>query len=51
VITAAGTAKIAEVWPDHTASIQKHFGQYLDADDAESLRTVTAKVLEQDASA
>lgn len=48
VITAAGRAKIAEVWPDHTTSIQKHFGQYLDAGDAESLRAVTAKILELD---
>jgi len=48
VITAAGRAKIAEVWPDHTASIQKHFGQYLDAGDAESLRATIAKILEHD---
>jgi len=48
VITAAGISKIAEVWPDHTASIQKHFGQYLEAGDAESLRAATAKILEHD---
>jgi DNA-binding MarR family transcriptional regulator len=48
VITAAGKAKIAEVWPDHAASIQKHFGQYLDNGDAESLRSATAKILEPD---
>jgi DNA-binding MarR family transcriptional regulator len=48
VITAAGKAKIAEVWPDHTASISDHFGRYLDAGDAESLRAVTAKILEHD---
>jgi DNA-binding MarR family transcriptional regulator len=48
VLTAAGREKIAEVWPDHTASIQKHFGQYLDAGDAESLRAATAKILEHD---
>ena len=49
-ITAAGRAKIAEVWPDHIASIQKHFGQYLDPGDAESLRAATAKILEHDES-
>jgi DNA-binding MarR family transcriptional regulator len=48
VLTAAGRAKIDEVWPDHVASIQKHFGKYLDARDAESLRTATGKILKDD---
>jgi hypothetical protein len=47
-LTAAGRAKIAEVWPDHVASIQRHFGQYLDARDAESLRTAAGKILKDD---
>lgn len=46
VITQAGIDKIDEVWPDHVASIQKHFGQYLDGQDVESLRGVTEKILE-----
>ena len=48
VITAAGRAKIDEVWPDHAASIQKHFGKHLNAGDAESLRTLTDRILEHD---
>ena len=45
-ITAAGNNTIDEVWPDHALSIQEHFGQYLDREDAESIRTATDKVLE-----
>ena len=47
-ITDAGRAKIDEVWPDHVASIQRHFGQYLDATDAESLQTAAGKILKDD---
>lgn len=47
-ITDAGRTMIADVWPDHAASIQRYFGQYLDADDAESLRTATDKILKHD---
>jgi hypothetical protein len=39
-----------EVWPDHAASIQKHFGKHLSAGDAESLRAVTDRILEDDRS-
>ncbi|MFV1998779.1 MAG: MarR family winged helix-turn-helix transcriptional regulator [Acidimicrobiia bacterium] len=46
VITEAGIAKIDEVWPDHVASIQKHFGQYLNTQDVESLRNATQKILD-----
>lgn len=47
-ITAAGRAKIDEVWPDHVASIQRHFGQYLNRRDAESLQTAAGKILKDD---
>jgi DNA-binding MarR family transcriptional regulator len=49
-ITPAGRAKMDEVWPDHAASIQKHFGKHLSAGDAESLRAVTDRILEDDRS-
>jgi DNA-binding MarR family transcriptional regulator len=45
VITKEGMDKIDEVWPDHVASIQKHFGQFLDNDDLESLDVATQKIL------
>jgi DNA-binding MarR family transcriptional regulator len=45
-ITDAGVAKINEVWPDHEASIKKHFGQYIDENDAAALRRATQKVLD-----
>jgi DNA-binding MarR family transcriptional regulator len=44
-ITDAGLAKIDEVWDDHQRSIQKHFGQYLNGDDAAAIRNATEKVL------
>ena len=47
-ITQAGIDKIDEVWPDHLVSIHKHFGQYLDRRDAESLQTATEKILDDD---
>jgi len=46
VITQAGIDKIDEVWPDHVASIEEHFGQYLDGRDIESLRDATRKILD-----
>lgn len=45
VITEAGIDKIDDVWPDHAASIEEHFGQYIDAKDAESLQIATEKIL------
>jgi DNA-binding MarR family transcriptional regulator len=48
-ITQAGIDKIDEVWPDHVASIQKHFGRYLDAKSAKALRAVTEKILNPNA--
>jgi len=48
MITQAGIDKIDEVWPDHVASIQKHFGQYLNGQDVESLRDATQKILDHE---
>ncbi len=48
VITEAGIARINEVWPDHVASIQSHFGQYLNDQDVESLRNATQKILDHE---
>jgi len=45
VTTEAGIDKIDDVWPDHVASIEEHFGQYIDAKDAESLQIATEKIL------
>ena len=36
-ITPAGLEKVDEVWADHVASIDSHFGRHLDEDDAEHL--------------
>ena len=44
-ITQAGIDKIDEVWPDHMASIQRHFGQFLDVEDAQALEVAAKKVL------
>ena len=44
-ITAAGIDKINEVWPDHVVSILKHFGQYLDLEDAKALEAAAKKIL------
>lgn len=48
VITQAGIDKLDDVWPDHVASIQEHFGKYLDQDDAIALRAAAEKVLAGD---
>lgn len=45
VITEAVIDKIDDVWPDHVAGIEEHFGQYIDAKDAESLQIATEKIL------
>ena len=44
-ITQAGVDKIDEVWPDHTLSIQKHFGRHLDSEGAKALQAATEKIL------
>ena len=44
-ITQAGIDKIDEVWPDHQLSIQKHFGEHLDPEDAKTLQATTEKIL------
>ncbi|HUP14769.1 MAG TPA: hypothetical protein VM848_01750 [Acidimicrobiia bacterium] len=44
-ITAAGIDKINEVWPDHLVSIPKHFGQYLNLEDAKALEAAAKKIL------
>jgi len=45
VMTDAGNAKANAVIPDHGASIQRHFGQYLDPEDAEALTIAAKKIL------
>ena len=47
-ITQAGIDRLDEIWPDHVASIQNHFGQYLDPSDAKALQTATEKILGRD---
>ncbi len=44
VITKERNDKIDRVWPDHVASVSKHFGQYLDRD-AEAVQTAAKKIL------
>lgn len=44
-ITQAGIDKIDEVWPGHVASIQRHFGQYLNRQDAEAVKIAANKIL------
>ena len=44
-ITRAGNDKINQVWPDHVASVWKHYGQYLDADDTDAIETASRKIL------
>ena len=45
VITKEGNDKINVVWPDHVASVYKHFGQNLEREDAEALQTAAKKIL------
>ena len=40
-----GIDKIDEVWPDHQLSIQNHFAQHLDPEDAKALQATTEKIL------
>ena len=44
-ITRAGNDKINQVWPDHVASVWKHYGQYLDADDMDAIEIASRKIL------
>lgn len=48
VITDAGRAKLAEVFPDHARSIHEHFGRFLDPSDATAIQLATAKILGAD---
>ena len=43
-ITAAGIDKIDEVWPDHVASIERHFGRHINGQDAKALRHASSKI-------
>ena len=45
-LTEAGHQKLREVWPDHRESIYLYFGQYLDTQDAETIRGATEKVFQ-----
>jgi len=44
-ITRAGNDKINQVWPDHVASVWKHYGQYLDGDDVDAIETASRRIL------
>src|SRR3990172_5062716 len=44
-VTRAGNDKINRVWPDHVASVYKHFGEYLDPEDAEAVQIAAKKIL------
>lgn len=43
-ITPAGIEKIDAVWPDHVASIERHFGRYIDSDEAKALKQTSRKI-------
>ena len=45
-ITPSGLDKIDEVWPDHVASIERHFGRHIQGADAKMLRGLTSRILE-----
>lgn len=47
-LTSLGTARIQEVWPDHINSVERHFGRYLDSDDATALERAANKILKGD---
>ena len=49
-ITPAGSDKIDEVWPDHVASIEGHFGRHIDAADAKAVRDASNKIRNGEAS-
>ena len=44
-ITRAGSDKINQVWPDHVASVWKHYGRHLDAEDLDAIETASRKIL------
>lgn len=44
-ITSSGNDKINQVWPDHVASVWKHYGQHLNADDMEAIETASRSIL------
>jgi len=48
VVTNAGNEKINEIWADHVDSINRHFGQYLDLEDADAIKTAGQKVFNGD---
>ncbi len=43
-ITPAGIDKIDAIWPDHVASIERHFGRYIDVGDAKTLQNIGRRV-------
>jgi len=45
-ITSAGRQKIDAVWPDHVASIEQHFGRYIDGAEAKVLQRASARIRE-----
>lgn len=47
-ITEAGSEKIDAVWPDHVASIERHFGRYIDPAEAVALRRASTRIRDAD---
>jgi DNA-binding MarR family transcriptional regulator len=43
-ITSAGIDKIDAVWPDHVASIERHFGRCIDSDEATALTRISRRI-------
>jgi DNA-binding MarR family transcriptional regulator len=45
-ITPAGRDKIDAVWPDHVASIDRHFGRFVDPEEAKVLQRASNRIRE-----
>jgi DNA-binding MarR family transcriptional regulator len=45
-VTASGREKRETVWSDHVESIERHFGRYVDAEEATVLQGVTTRIRE-----
>jgi hypothetical protein len=45
-ITAKGSRRLARVWPDHRASIERHFARFISDADAHAIAAATTRVLD-----
>ena len=48
-LTAEGAEKIEAVWPDHQASVERHFGRHIDKQEAAVLARVGERLREAEA--